>query len=130
MLAQFKSPIIIILLFAAVLSFFLHDPADAIIILAIVLVSGVLSFWQEHGAADAVEKLLALVQIKATVLRDNKSQEIPVEEIVPGDMVVLAAGDVVPGDCLLQESTDLFVNEASLTGETYPVEKTTGVLPS
>jgi Mg2+-importing ATPase len=102
LLAQFKSPIIIILLFAAVLSFFLHDPADALIILAIVLVSGVLSFWQEHGAADAVEKLLALVQIKATVLRDSTSQEIPVEEIVPGDMVVLAAGDVVPGDCLLQ----------------------------
>jgi Mg2+-importing ATPase len=129
LLAQFKSPIIIILLFAAVLSFFLHDPADALIILAIVLVSGMLSFWQEHGAADAVEKLLALVQIKATVLRDSTSQEIPVEEIVPGDIVVLAAGDVVPGDCLLQESTDLFVNEASLTGETYPVEKTTGMLP-
>jgi P-type Mg2+ transporter len=129
LLAQFKSPLIIILLFAAILSFCLHDQADALIILVIVLVSGILSFWQEHGAADAVEKLLALVQVKATVLRDNTSQEIPVEEIVPGDMVELAAGDVVPGDCLLQESTDLFVNEASLTGETYPVEKTTGVLP-
>src|SRR5882672_3938127 len=95
LLAQFKSPIIIILLFAAGLSFFLHDPADAFIIMAIILISGVLSFWQERGAADTVEKLLALVQIKATVLRDSASQEIPVEEIVPGDMVVLAAGDVV-----------------------------------
>ncbi len=112
LLAQFKSPIIIILLFAAGLSFFLHDQADAFIIMVIVLVSGVLSFWQERRAGDAVEKLLALVQIKATVLRDGTSQEIPVEEIVPGDMVVLAAGDVVPGDCLLQESTDLFVDEA------------------
>ena len=130
LLAQFKSPIIIILLFAALLSFFLHDHADAFIILVIVLVSGVLSFWQEHGAANAVEKLLALVQIKAAVLRDSTSQEIPVEEIVPGDIVVLAAGDVVPGDCLLHTSTDLFVDEASLTGETYPVEKTVGVLPS
>lgn len=129
LLAQFKSPIILILLFAAGLSFFLHDQADALIILGIVFVSGLLSFWQERGAADAVEKLLALVQIKATVLRDGTTQEIPVEEIVPGDLVVLAAGDVVPGDCLLQESTDLFVDEASLTGETYPVEKTTGVLP-
>ncbi len=128
LLVQFKSPIILILLFAAGLSLFLHDAADTFIIMAIVLVSGVLSFWQERGAADAVEKLLALVQVKATVLRDNTLQEIPVETIVPGDLVVLSAGDVVPGDCLLQEATDLFVDEASLTGETYPVEKTTGVL--
>ena len=127
--SQFKSPIILILLFAAVLSLFLHDSADAVIILIIVLVSGLLGFWQEKGAANAVEKLLAIVQIKAAVIRDGESREVPVEEIVPGDMVVLNAGDVIPGDCVILESKDLFVDEATLTGETYPVEKTARVLP-
>jgi Mg2+-importing ATPase len=126
---QFKSPIILILLFATGLSFFLQDVTDALIILAIIVVSGMLSFWQERGAASAVEKLLALVQIKATVLRDGNQTEIPVEEIVPGDIVILNAGDAVPGDCLILESKDLFVDEATLTGETYPVEKLVGVLP-
>jgi len=129
LLAQFKSPIILILLFAAGLSLFLQDAADAIIILAIVLVSGLLSFWQEMGAADAVEKLLATVQIQATVLRDGSSRELAVEQIVPGDIVILNAGDVIPGDCLLVESKDLFVDEAALTGETFPVEKSAGILP-
>lgn len=128
LLAQFKSPIILILLFATVLSFFLGDAVDASIILAIVLVSSLLGFWQEHGAANAVEKLLALVQIKTKVLRDRTPVEIPVEEVVPGDIVILNAGDVIPGDCLLLESKDLFIDEATLTGETYPVEKTVAVL--
>ncbi len=130
LLAQFKSPIILILLFAAGLSLFLHDRADAFIILVIVLMSGLLGFWQERGAVDAVDKLLAIVQIKATVLRNGASEEIPVEEIVPSDIVVLNAGDVIPGDCLLLDSKDLFVDEATLTGETYPVEKAPGVLPT
>src|SRR6266487_2215792 len=98
LLAQFKSPIILILLFAAGLSFFLQDAPDAIIILVIVLVSGLLSFWQEQGAADAVEKLLAAVQIQATVMRDGTSRKLAVEQIVPGDIVILSAGDVIPGD--------------------------------
>src|SRR5512135_1190667 len=130
LLGQFKSPIILILLFATGLSFFLHDPLDAFIIVSIVLVSGLLGFWQERGAKNAVEKLLAIVQIKASVLRDGDPKDIPVEEIVPGDIVILNAGDVVPGDCLLQESKDLFVDEATLTGETYPVEKAMAVLPA
>jgi len=127
--SQFKSPIILILLFAVGLSFFLHDFTNAIIILGIVLMSGLLGFWQERGAANAVEKLLAIIQIKATLLRDGKPTETAIEEIVPGDIVLLKAGDVIPGDCLLLESKSLFVNEAALTGETFPVEKTAGVLP-
>lgn len=98
LLGQFKSPVILILLFAAGLSFFLHDPADAVIIFVIVLVSGFLGFWQERGAVHAVEKLLAIVQIKATVIRDGDSKEVPLEEIVPGDIILLRAGDVIPGD--------------------------------
>ncbi len=128
LIAQFKSPLILILLFATGLSFFLRDPVNALIILTIVLVSGLLGFWQEHSATNAVEQLLAMVQIKATVLRDGGPHEIPVEEIIPGDIVILNAGDIVPGDCLVQESKDLFVDEATLTGETYPVEKSVGVL--
>ncbi len=130
LVSQFKSPIILILLFAVGLSFGLHDTINAIIILAIVLVSGLLGFWQEHGAADAVAKLLAIIQIKATALRDGKPAEVAIEELVPGDIVLLHAGDVIPGDSLLLESNNLFVNEAALTGETFPVEKTSGVLPS
>jgi Mg2+-importing ATPase len=126
--AQFKSPIILILFFAAGLSYFLHDPSDAFIILAIVLISGLLGFWQERGAVDAVEKLLAMVEIKAAVLRDGEEKEISTEEIVPGDIVILNAGDLLPGDCLILESEDLFVDEATLTGETYPAEKSFGVL--
>ncbi|MFZ3137997.1 MAG: magnesium-translocating P-type ATPase [Thermodesulfovibrionales bacterium] len=129
LLSQFKSPIILILIFASGLSFFLHDPVDAGIILAIVLVSGLLGFWQERGAANAIEKLLSIVQIKAEVLRDGAMREIPVEEIVPGDIVILNAGDVIPGDCLVVESKELFVDEASLTGETYPEDKIPGILP-
>ena len=129
LVAQFKSPIILILLFATGLSLFLHDPVDASIILIIVVISGLLGFWQEHSASNAVERLLAMVQIKASVLRDGKQQEIPVEEIVPGDIVILNAGDIVPGDCLLLETKDLFVDEAMLTGETFPVEKFISILP-
>jgi Mg2+-importing ATPase len=128
LLSQFKSPIILILLVATGLSFSLHDPVNALIILSIVLVSGLLGFWQERSATNAVEKLLAIVQIKAAVLRDGASKEIPIEEIAPGDIVILNAGDIVPGDCLVQESKDLFVDEATLTGETFPVDKSAGVL--
>jgi P-type Mg2+ transporter len=94
LLSQFKSPIILILLFAVGLSFLLHDSADALFILIIVLVSGLLGFWQERGVINAVEKLLAIVQIKATVIRDGASKKVPVEKIVPGDLVVLNAGDL------------------------------------
>jgi Mg2+-importing ATPase len=126
-LAQFKSPIILILIIAAALSAFLRDPADTIIILAIVLGSGLLGFWQEVGAAGAVEKLLSIVEIKAVILRNGDVVEIPLAEVVPGDITVLSAGGGIPGDCLLLESVGLFVDEAALTGETYPTEKSVGV---
>lgn len=130
LLGQFKSPIILTLLFAAALSFFLRDVADAAIILAIVLVSGLLGFWQEKGAADAVNRLLALVSVQVSVLRDGAAAGVPAEAVVPGDILLLKAGVSVAADGILLESRDLFVDEASLTGETYPVEKTPGVLPA
>ena len=130
LIAQFKSPIILTLIFAAGLSAFLHDPADAIIIIAIVLISGLLGFWQERGAVNALEKMLAIVKIKTTVLRDGREQDIALEDVVPGDVVILNAGDAIPADSLILESRDLFVDEATLTGESFPVEKNAGLLPS
>lgn len=128
-LAQFKNSIILILLFATGLSFFLNERVDAAIILTIVLISGCLGFWQEKGAASAIKKLLAMVQIKVNVLRDGIATDTATENIVPGDVLLLKAGDVIPGDCLLLESDNLFVDEAILTGESYPAEKLSGVLP-
>src|ERR1041384_1355804 len=127
--AQFKSPLILILFFATGLSFFLHETVDAFIILAIVLASGLLGFWEERGASNAVEKLLSIVRITTAALRDGSVKEVPVEEIVPGDIVILDAGDIAPADSLIQESKDLFVDEAMMTGETFPVEKAVAVLP-
>lgn len=126
--SQFKSPIILILLLAAVLSFFLHDPTDTFIILSIVFISGFLGFWQERGAINAVDKLLAIVKISATVIRDGIQIEIPIEKVVSGDVIIFNAGDSIPGDCLILESKELYINEATLTGETFPVEKKDGVL--
>lgn len=128
LLSQFKSPIILILLFAIGLSFYLKDTLDAFIILSIVLASGILGFWQEYGANSAVEKLLAVVQIKTRIIRGGKQAIIAASETVQGDVAVLEAGDIIPGDCLIIESNALFVDEATLTGETFPVEKMTCVL--
>lgn len=130
LLSQFTDPISLILLFSAGVSLFLQDATDAVIILIILFASGLLSFWQEYSASDSVQKLLARVQVTATALRAGAPQEIPLGGIVPGDMVVLHAGDLIPGDCLLLEAKDLFVDEAVLTGETYPAEKAVGVLPA
>ncbi|MGA9166691.1 MAG: HAD-IC family P-type ATPase [Nitrososphaeraceae archaeon] len=126
--SQFKSPIIIIFIFTSLLAYFLGETEDALIIISIVIISSLLSFWQEKGATGAVNKLLALVQIKSTVIRDAKAQDIPLEDIVPGDIIILNAGDSIPADCLNLESKDLFVNESTLTGESFPVEKSQKIL--
>ena len=128
-ISQFKSPIIIILIVAAIISIFVGDGTNASIIFVIILISGFLSFWQERGAKHAVEKLLDIVKIKATVLRGGKPMDIPTDQIVPGDVIILNAGDIIPGDSYILEEKDLFVLEAALTGETYPVEKTVTTLP-
>ncbi|MDD4858485.1 MAG: cation-transporting P-type ATPase, partial [Candidatus Krumholzibacteria bacterium] len=95
-LAQFKSPLIIILIFAAGLAFFLGETTNAAIIFVIVLLSGSLGFWQERGAARAVKKLLAIIQIKVSVMRDGSAVSIPASAVVPGDVMLLEAGDSVP----------------------------------
>lgn len=130
LLGQFKSPITLILIFAACLSFFLRDSTDAVLILGVVVASALLGFWQEYSAAGAMKKLLALVTSSAAVLRDGIETALPTDAIVPGDVIVLRAGSTIVADCRLLQSRDLFVGEAMLTGETYPVEKQPGDLPS
>jgi Mg2+-importing ATPase len=127
---QFKSPIVLILIFATGVSAATQDWVDALIILAIVLGSALLSFFQEYSASNAAEKLRAQVTVKATVLRDGQPQSILAEEVVPGDVVQLSAGNLVPADGVLLEARDFFVNQAVLTGETFPVEKQLGPVPA
>ncbi len=126
--SQFTSPIVLILIAAAVLSAIAGQRTDTLIILAIVFGSGLIGFWQESGAADAVEALLARVRVLTSILRDGTEVAVPAEEVVPGDIVLLKAGDLIAADCLVLEVTDLHLDEASLTGETYPVEKFRGPL--
>lgn len=128
-LMQFKSPITLILLGAAVLSLFLLDSTDALIIFVIVFLSSLLGFWQEHQASNSVKRLLAMIRITVPLIRDQVQKEVSSENIVPGDIILLSAGSKIPADCAILESKDLFVNEAVLTGETYPVEKVIGTVP-
>ena len=127
-LSQFKSPIIIIFVFTALMSFFLGEREDALIIFSIILISSSLGFWQEKAASDVIHKLISTVKTKSNVLRDGKMENILSENIVPGDIIILESGDKVPADCKILESKDLFVNESTLTGETYPMEKSNVVV--
>ena len=128
---QFKSPIIILLFLSAVLSFTLLDDAtNGVIILVILVLSGLLGFWQELSAADAVAKLLGMIETKVAVLRVGQECAIPLNAVVAGDVVCLRAGELIAGDCRLMTAKDLFVNEAALTGESFPAEKSVGHLPS
>ena len=129
-LRQFTSPIVLILLVATLISAVLGDWIDTSIILVIILGSATLSFAQEYRASTAAEKLRAQVQIQASVLRDGRAQTIPVAQVVPGDIALLSAGSLVPADGCVLEEKDLFVNQALLTGESFPVEKQTTPVPA
>jgi len=128
LLSQFKSPLVLILVFAAIISIVTGEWIDASIILAIVIASAVLGFIQEYGASNAVEKLRSRVTLKVNVLRDGERQTILAEEVVPGDVLLLSAGSIITADGVVTQADDFFVNQAVLTGETFPVEKKTGVV--
>lgn len=126
---QFSSPLVLLLVFAALLSTSLGDRENALVLFAILLLMGTVGFWQEYRADRAVQQLRALLHTTCTVQRGAHTRKIPITQVVPGDVVLLTAGDLVPGDCLLLAATDLHVNESALTGESFPVEKEVGLTP-
>ncbi|MEN3055734.1 MAG: magnesium-translocating P-type ATPase [Candidatus Methanosuratincola petrocarbonis] len=125
-LSHFKSPLLVILIFAAVLSGILGELINTGIVLSIVLISVILDYYQEAKAESAAQLLREKVTTTATVMRDLKRQEVDLAEIVPGDVIYLSAGDIVPADARVIAAKDLFVNQSSLTGESIPVEKMPG----
>jgi Mg2+-importing ATPase len=129
-LLRFKSPLVIILLLAGLISGLTGEIVNAAIIFSIVLLSVVLDFYQESKAEKASEMLKEKVATTATVLRDGVKQEVTLSEIVPGDIVHLSAGDMVPADARILAAKDLFLNQSALTGESFPVEKTATSLKS
>ena len=128
LLRQFESPLVLILAFAAAISLVLQQWVDAAIILAIVLGSSLLSFFQEYRASSAVEELKKRLALTARILRDDVEREVPVSMIVPGDIILLSAGNLIPADGLVIEAADFLVSEASMTGESFPVEKRPGII--
>lgn len=124
---QFTSPIIIILVVATLIAGILGDWLDTVIILVIVVLSGLLGFAQERGAQASMDRLLGSIRLTATVIRDSVHVEVPFDEVVPGDVILVGAGDVLPADAVVVSSRDLQLDQSSLTGETFPVDKVPGV---
>ncbi|APW41301.1 magnesium-translocating P-type ATPase [Rhodoferax saidenbachensis] len=122
-MAQFRNPLVLILLAAASVSALTGDLSGALVISVIVVMSVALDFVQAYRAGQAAAKLALQVAVTATVLRDGKPHDLPVAQLVPGDVVLLSAGDLIPADAHVLEAKDFFVNQAQLTGEPYPVEK-------
>ena len=123
---RFRNPLVLILVFAAAVSMIVHDWLDTAIILTIVLITAVTSFVQEYRASAAVEKLRQRVSVRSTVLRDGQELLVPSESVVPGDVVRLVAGSLIPADGVLLDARDFHVSQALLTGEPFPVEKQPG----
>jgi Mg2+-importing ATPase len=113
LLNQFRSPLVLLLVFAMTVSLFVGYTTDALIVLG----SALLGFAQEYRASRAVAALLAVIQTKVTVLRDGRALELPEEALVSGDVVLLEAGAAIPADARILESRDLCVDESTLTGE-------------
>jgi Mg2+-importing ATPase len=127
---QFSNPLMLLLVIAVILAAVLGEISDTVIILFIILASGLLSFWQEMNAGNAIDKLRQLVEVKHDIIREGKECIVNTIEVVPGDIVVLHAGDIIPADCRIIESNELHVNESTLTGESFPAEKNAGILPA
>ncbi len=122
-LSYFKSPLIILLFVCAAISWFTWEYKNSIIIVLMIFLSVILNYYQETKSDKAVQDILKKLEIKSMVLRNGKEESITTKHIVPGDVVLLAAGDIIPADGILIEADDLFINESSLTGESFPVDK-------
>ena len=128
LLRQFESPLVLILIFAAVISLALQQWVDSAIILAVVLGSTLLGFSQEYRASTAIEQLKHRLALNCRVMRDGVERTVLVSTVVPGDLVLLSAGNLIPADGLVIETQDFLVSEASMTGESFPVEKQPGIV--
>lgn len=126
---KLTNPLILMLLAAAVISGALGQMSDCIVITVILFISMTLDVYQEHQAVEGAEKLRRRVSLTASVLRDSVSRELPMSRLVPGDVITLSVGDIVPADCRLLSVTDLLVDQSTLTGESYPQEKDEHVVP-
>lgn len=122
-LSQFRNPLVLLLMGASVVAAFLGEITDATIITVIVMINGLLGFFQEYRSEKAVERLRKYVRFTAEVMRDGVKQQVDTKELVPGDIVLLRTGDVVAGDMRLLKADELSIDESSLTGESYPVRK-------
>ena len=129
-LARFRNPLVLLLLVASALSALTGDVTGFLIVFAMVLLSVSIDFAQEYRAGRVADRLRQQVALRARVHRDGAVREIPVAEVVPGDIVLVTAGDLVPADALVIEAKDCFVQQSLLTGESYPVEKHAGVVPA
>ncbi len=127
--SRFQNPLVIVLLIASSVSALTGEVANFVIISCIVLMSVSLDFVQEYRANAAAEKLKQSVSVRTTVWRDGQTTVIPMQEVVPGDLCILHAGDLIPADALVIEARDFFVNQSLLTGEAFPVEKHAGTVP-
>ncbi|HTX92698.1 MAG TPA: magnesium-translocating P-type ATPase [Anaerolineales bacterium] len=123
-----KNPLVILLIVLGVISYLTEDIRAAIVIFSMVILGIVLRFVQENRADNAAEELKAMVRTTTTVIRAGERSEISLKELVPGDVVALAAGDMIPADMRILTAKDLFVNQAALTGEAMPVEKTPAII--
>ncbi len=128
LLRQVRSPLLLLLLFAAGASMLTREWLDAAIVIAIVLVTVGISYSREYSAQSAAAALKARLTTRASVIREARVIPVPLTEVVPGDVIVLSAGSLVPGDAVILEATDFFVSEAVLTGESFPVEKGPGLV--
>ncbi|MDD5746483.1 MAG: magnesium-translocating P-type ATPase [Candidatus Omnitrophica bacterium] len=122
-ISKFVNPLVIVLIIIAVFSLFFGEKISAVLVILMAIMSVFLSFIQEYRAGKEAEKLSEMVRATATVYRNGKPREVKIREIVPGDIVDLFAGDMIPADLRIISCKDLFINQASLTGESYPVEK-------
>ena len=122
-LEQILDPMVILLILASIVSMFTGDKIEAIIIIAIVVINAIMSIYQEGQAEDSVAALQKMSSPEATVIRDGKRGKVKAEDLVPGDIVVLETGDIIPADIRLLDSRNLQIDESSLTGESVAVEK-------